>query len=302
VRVVCLAQTLPMLPFGPHSFSPTPAAGTWFQRVSGIVTVSHYMKDYIDHWANAESVVIPYPLLGPGPFPDAGNFDQGFVTMINPSAYKGISIFLELARRLPDVQFAAVPTWATTEADRSELEWLPNVRLLEPVDDIDEIFAQTRVLLVPSLWGEGFGCVATEGMLRGIPVLASDSGGLPEAKLGVDYVLPVRQIECYRDCLDDRGLPEAIVPEQDVEPWLDAILELLSSRTRYSRLSAASRKAALAFVSSIGIEPFIEFLEELASAPQADRGSEMRQEEPAGLAGHLSCEERALLASYLRKR
>ena len=47
----------------------------------------------------------------------------------------------------------------------------------------------TRILLVPSLWGEAFGLVVVEAMLRGIPVLASNVGGLVEAKLGVDYIL-----------------------------------------------------------------------------------------------------------------
>ena len=42
-------------------------------------------------------------------------------------------------------------------ADRAALAQLPNVRLLEPSEDIDQIFAQTRVLLAPSLWDEAFG-------------------------------------------------------------------------------------------------------------------------------------------------
>ena len=37
---------------------------------------------------------------------------------------------------------------------------------------------------MPSLWFEGFGLIAMEAMLRGLPVIASDSGGLEEAKAG----------------------------------------------------------------------------------------------------------------------
>ena len=95
---------------------------------------------------------------------------------------------------MPAIPFAAVPTWGTKSKDRAALAQLSNVKLLDPSPNIDDIFARTKVLLVPSLWGEAFGQIVVEAMLRGIPVLASNAGGLPEAKLGIDYVLPVNSI------------------------------------------------------------------------------------------------------------
>ena len=131
--------------------------------------------------------------------------------MINPCAVKGISIFLELAARCPDVAFGALPGWGTTAADRRALEALPNVTLLPNCRRHRRgARARTRVLLMPSLWYEGFGLIVMEAMLRGIPVIASDSGGLVEAKMGTGFVIPVPPIERYEPVFDERGMPRPV--------------------------------------------------------------------------------------------
>ena len=52
-------------------------------------------------------------------------------------------------------------------------------------------------------------------MLRGVPVIAADVGGIPEAKMGVPYLLPVRPIERYETRVDEQMVPVAEVPPQD---------------------------------------------------------------------------------------
>lgn len=309
-RVVYLAHTMLFFPFGPNSFAARRRGVELLQQTAGIITVSNYLKDYIRHWAGCEATVIPFPAFGHGPFPRFGSFDRGFVTLVNPCAYKGITIFLELARSLPEQMFAAVPSWGTTEQDRAALERLPNVRLLPPDDDPDSFFEKTRVLLAPSLGGEGFGLVPLEAMLRGIPVIASDCGGLPEAKLGVDYVLPVRPLAGFRDELDDRKLPVPIVPAQDIGPWRDALCTLLRDRSRYELLSEESRKAAGEYVSSLSSAPFEKFFRNLSATPEAmkrnESATELRRETDRSKAhllervSALSTDRRALLASRLR--
>lgn len=236
------------------------------RNTRGIVTVSNYMRDYIRRWSGLDSTVLYLPSYGPAPYTHFHNFDSGYVLMVNPCAYKGISIFLPLARSFPHVKFAAIPFWGTTAEDRAALMQLPNMTLLNPERNLDDIFKQTKVLIVPSLWGEAFPQVVGDAMLRGIPVLASNAGGLPETKLGVDYVLPVNMIERYE--LDRDGLVKPVVPEQDVSMWVKALNDVITDRALYERLSQDSREAALSFVSNLGPHNFERYLEELAASGQ----------------------------------
>jgi glycosyltransferase involved in cell wall biosynthesis len=318
-RVVYLVHTPPFLPFGPQAFYPSARRAKLLERVAAIISTSKFLADYIRQWGGLESTVIYMPSYGPGPFPQLGRFDDGFVTMVNPCQLKGIKVFLALARELPDIRFAAVPTWGTTDADRAALEGVPNIRVLEPRSDFDEILVQTRLLLMPSLWLENFPLTVIEAMLRGIPVLGSNVGGIPEAKLGTDFVLPLRPIEGFTDQLDGNQLLVPLVPEQDIGPWADALRRLLSDRELYQEQSAAMRAAALKFVSGLSVEPFIELFARLAADPasQTPRARAQPEAQPENQGGgttlpggrpsnetlaRLSPEQRALLMLWLRKR
>ena len=247
-RVLLLLQTIVQLPFGPLSVSKSETYTQQIKQAQAICVISRFMQDYIRDHSELEAHLLPIPVYGKGPFRDLARFDRGYVTMINPCELKGVSIFLALAERHRDVSFAAVPTWGADDGVMQRLDALPNVRPLTPSDDIDEIFAQTRVLLVPSLWPETFGYVVPEAMLRGIPVLASNVGGLPEAKLGVDYLLRVDPGE-FRD-------GSFWSPPQDIDPWSAALTELLQDEQTYARCSQQSRQAATQFVAGISVAPF----------------------------------------------
>lgn len=309
-RVVLIAHSQATLPFGPASFYVDPDKTQLLHRVAGILAVSRYLQDYIKRWGGFDSTVIPFPSYGNGPFPRLARFDAGAVTMINPSAIKGISIFLALARLFPATPFAAVPTWATTDADLAALRALPNMQIIPPMDDLNALFAQVRVLVVPSLWGESFGQVVIDAMLRGVPVLASHVGGLPEAKLGVDYTLPVQPIQQYEEQFDVRSLPVPIIPPQNIEPWQKTLQNVLSNRVLYERLSDESRNTALAFVGGLSIDTFENYLQDLAPAPHIgdqptnDESSDQVLQKQAILeaVAELSPQRRALLMLQLRQR
>ena len=241
------------------------------RRAGGIITVSNYMRDYIKRWSGLDSTVLYLPSYGSGPFTHFNNFDTGYVTMVNPCVYKGISILLPLAHSMPHVKFAAIPFWGTTPEDRDALVRLPNMTLLNPSPNLDDIFKQTKVLLVPSVWGEAFPQLVGDAMLRGIPVLASNAGGLPETKLGVDYVIPVNMIERY--VLDSEKQVQPVVPDQDISPWVEALSNVLTDRALYEQLSRDSREAMLSFLDGLGPIHVERYLEELAARKSAAAAS-----------------------------
>lgn len=244
-RVIYLARTTMALPFGPASPVRSPSGTELLRQTAGIVVASQYLRNYCKRWANLDSVELPISPNGPGPFPYFGRYDSGFVMMLNPCLYKGITIFCALAQALPHVHFAAVPTWGTTKDDMYLLEQTPNISVLAPSDDVDNIYDKARVILVPSLWAEARANVITEAMLRGIPVLASDVGGTSEAKLGVDYLLPVNPITEFTNELDERLLPVPQMRDQPLSIWLDALSTITNDRIRYEKVSKESREAAL---------------------------------------------------------
>jgi glycosyltransferase involved in cell wall biosynthesis len=107
------------------------------------------------------------------------------VTFINPTPIKGLEIALHLARHRPDVPFEFIESWPLKRDEWSTLNasvaGMPNVQLLRRTDDMRPIYGRSRLLLAPSQWEEPWGRVVSEAQISGIPVLASRTGGLPEA-------------------------------------------------------------------------------------------------------------------------
>lgn len=250
-RIVYLAHTPQFFPFGPESWNQDRAAADVVRGARAVIAIGHRVAAYIKQHAECVAIVIHPPIYGTAPFPRFGKFASGTVLMINPCAVKGISIFLALALRFPALSFVGLAGWGTTSEDRASMAKLPNIRLLESVPEIDSVLSEASLLLMPSLWYEGFGLIAMEAMLRGLPVIASDSGGLMEAKAGTGFLIPVRPIERYLTEFDEVHMPKPVIPEQDLEPWVAALNTLTTDPEAYSREAEASRERAVQFVSTL---------------------------------------------------
>ncbi len=294
-RVVYLVRATIAVPFGPDSSMVSAAKTETLKRADGVVGVSHYVAGYVREWSGLDAIHVPISLLERAEgFPLLGRFENPYIAMVNPCAVKGISIFLELARRMPHLRFAAIPTWGTLAAEIAEMEAEPNITLLPQVDNIDGLLKLTKVMLVPSVWAEARSRIVLEAMSRGVPVVGSDVGGLHEAKLGVPYLVRVNPIAKYKPSVDASMVPVAEVPPQDVDPWQRILERLTTDRAHWEEIAAASRKAALEYAANLNVLPFESFLLKLVAQP--------KKQPPAPPKPGLSEEKKRLLALRLRQR
>jgi surfactin synthase thioesterase subunit/glycosyltransferase involved in cell wall biosynthesis len=297
---VYLARATVAVPFGPDAAFRSEEKTAALRRVDAVIGVSEYVARYIKEHSGIDAIHVPIALPDREPHPVAGRFDNEYVTLVNPCAVKGISVFLALAGALPSLRFAAVPTWGTTADDLRSMASHPNIEILPKVDRINDLLIRTRVLLVPSLWAEARSRIVVEAMLAGVPTIASNLGGLPEAKMHVPYILPVQPIEGYTQKLNEQMVPVANVPPQDIEPWREALVRLTSDRAHWQSLAATSRAAALHYADTTTVEPFETLIRQLKRKPRVAPAAEPPL--PAEQLRHLSPERRRLLELKLRKQ
>jgi hypothetical protein len=133
--------------------------------------------------------------------PPVASDRAGDLLMVNPVPAKGARLVKDLAYYLPQRRFTLVEGWWDTSA---RFTGLANVRYVKRTYEMDSLYADHRVLLVPSVVDDAFPRVIIEAGLAGLPTIGSDRGGIAEA-------------------IEDGGL---VVATAEVAAWASAITSL----------------------------------------------------------------------------
>ncbi|MFB7845508.1 glycosyltransferase family 4 protein [Streptomyces sp. NPDC056053] len=163
------------------------------------------------------------------------------VTLVNLSRHKGVEVFQKLSRAFPDVPFLGV-----MGGHGEQITWghSPNVAVVPQTTNMrDDVWAKTKVLLVPSVY-ESYGMVAAEAVMSGIPVMAAPTPGLVE-------------------CLGEAG---TFTPRDAPARWVVRLRELLGAPGAWDAASAASLRRATALDPKPELEDWVRAVEGLVPA------------------------------------
>jgi glycosyltransferase involved in cell wall biosynthesis len=236
----------------------------WFDKFDGIITSSQFLTNWYRTRFGVESTPLPLPI-----WPEdviAENPEPKYFMAINPTREKGMmileTVFGWLEKNRPDI-----PRMLITDSPahmNKEAFW--HTQILRWQSNPAEIYRQTKVLLVPSVWEEPAGRVIAEAMLNGIPPIITDRGGMPEVANGGAIILP----------LDKRITTEVSVAHpvsmKIAQPWIDMIIRLHDDPAYYAERSGIAADAAMMYHTPVTTGLYSDYFERiLAGQPVAER-------------------------------
>jgi glycosyltransferase involved in cell wall biosynthesis len=239
----------------------------FFRNIDAVLTPSLYLTNVYRSALGVESVFLPIPL----DLEDvvAPCRDPIFTTMINPSPEKGLMFVARLAEEIslqrPDLAILFIESRGSAGrlvqaglAGGFDLRRHQSVMMSPPLSQPKEIYAATRVLLVPSLWNEPAGRVVAEALLNGIPPLVSQRGGLPEICQGAGFCLPIPP--------EITATTTRPVEREVVQPWIDLISRLEDDQDFYQRHSELALQAGQIYQPAQLIPRYLDFFQSVANS------------------------------------
>jgi glycosyltransferase involved in cell wall biosynthesis len=176
--------------------------------------------------------------------------NPSYILFINPLMGKGVDIFIQIAKRMPNQKFLALKgDWFfidyTAETIYTKaIKALSNVTLLEvqKPEDMSKIYGQTKILLQLARHKETFSRIILEAHYNGIPVVAANNGAIPwtmgEGDKVDAYVEALNRL-CNDDVLyrqySDKALKNSERPEFQIENSTKKLISIVQNNIEATR-------------------------------------------------------------------
>lgn len=216
-----------------------------------IVQSEFQRKKFIDQGIPSDKIGI---LPGISPIIESvDNNDIGeVVTFVGRvSVEKGINEFIDAAKQLPHIQFKVAGNidskYHIPDDVQSNIEFLGFVG----GEDLNSLYRQSRIIVVPSKWYEGFPNVIVRGMLLKRPVVTTNIGAM-------------------QSIIDD-GVNGRLVPPGDAAQLSSAIDELWHDKDLCIKMGVAGREKAVTLYSRENIYKQLEAIYDRARQNNAKR-------------------------------
>jgi glycosyltransferase involved in cell wall biosynthesis len=200
---------------------------------------------------------VPLSEFGPA-MPSGPHVPPTLLTVASLRGLKGHRVLLEVAARLAARGVSFRLQLVGDGPDREYLERFTetmklskHVRFLGERDDVPALLARADLFVLPTTGREGLGLAALEAMAAGLPVIASNIGGLPEV---------VRN-----------GRTGYVVPPGDCDALERAIFDLLANRDQARAMGREGRQRVEQQFSAAGMVRSIEQLYARDLEPEAPR-------------------------------
>ena len=206
-----------------------------FKKFSGkTIFVSKYLNDCFDIKPYNKRIV--YNALSPNFVELAHNSTSkkiskpyNILMVCSLRIFKGVNVFVELAKRLPEFKFNLVLTSTDEEIEEyfKDANLPKNIVLFPTQTNLHPFYSNAHLLVnlsLPNLCVETFGLTALEGVVYGIPVIVPPVGGISE--------------------IVDQGIQGFKVDSRDLNKLTETIKNIFSDENNYYELSSNAKQKA----------------------------------------------------------
>ena len=233
------------IPCGAYLVNASFEGRRWCRDVDTFITDTNATRDYYRNKLNID----PYPIgkfIGGDKINKNKNIPKNRLLYINPSMAKGAAIVVVLARLLERLGSSIIIEIVESRGDWEAVLALvnktlgltanhcpANIIITPNTSEMAEIYARTKLLIVPSLWWESGARVIAEAQLNGIPVIATLSGGNAEM-VGEGGLLITLPKACHEK-------PYLTIPsEEGLLSVAKKIIEIFHNEEYYKKLSISA--------------------------------------------------------------